>query len=233
MDLGYQYEKVILGSSYCSGFVDSSGRWNSGFYCPETEELISVFCCGSSTDKYCCTKADQKIADDGEKLSNTVTMVLVSLFIILLVVTSISLIFCSSLHGQWWRRSRKFLDKWQLSRVDTSDTCTPGSTSCDQFLPATCSRDSFRSQSATCFQPQTQVILSPPLDNTLTMVKHHDVSRPPPPYNILPLGSYIIVPQDAPDLICESQASVSSNPDQTFLAVDTSTRTEDFFSTKF
>ena len=29
---------VILGSSYCSGFVDTTGRWNSGFYCPETEE---------------------------------------------------------------------------------------------------------------------------------------------------------------------------------------------------
>ena len=35
------------------------------------------------------------------------------------------------------------------------------------------------------------------------------------------------------NIFSESQASVSSNPDQTFLAVDTSTRTEDFFSTKF
>ena len=74
---------VILGSSYCSGFVDSSGRWNQGFYCPETEELSSVFCCGDMSDKYCCTKvtqtsqrsrllcvllqADLRIMDDGER----------------------------------------------------------------------------------------------------------------------------------------------------------------------
>ena len=62
---------VILGSSYCSGFVDSSGRWNSGFYCPETEELISVFCCGSSTDKYCCTKVTQIIFSSPQILQHS------------------------------------------------------------------------------------------------------------------------------------------------------------------
>ena len=45
-----------MGSSYCSGFVDTNGRWNQGFYCPETEEISDVFCCGSQTDKFCCTK---------------------------------------------------------------------------------------------------------------------------------------------------------------------------------
>ena len=52
----YFLSLVILGSSYCSGFVDSNGRWNQGFYCPETEEISDVFCCGSQTDKFCCTK---------------------------------------------------------------------------------------------------------------------------------------------------------------------------------
>ena len=42
--------------------------------------------------------------------SNTVTLTLVSLFGLLLVLTSVSCIFCSSLHNIWcWRRSRKLL----------------------------------------------------------------------------------------------------------------------------
>lgn len=244
MDLGYQYEKVILGSSYCSGFVDSNGRWNQGFYCPETEEISDVFCCGSQTDKFCCTKADQRIMDDGERYSNTVTLILVSLFGLLLVLTSVSCIFCSSLHNIWcWRRSRKLLDKWQMSRavqapgpasLDSGALVSTGS--CDTFLPGpTCPG----SLAATC---QTQVILAP-LDNDLSIMKnqardglatltrnHHGH---PPPYNILPLGSYIIVPQDplvsssgqAPDLICETQAQVDA---PAFPTVE-----EDFFSTKF
>ena len=44
------------------------------------------------------------------RYSNTVTLILVSLFGLLLVLTSISCIFCSSLHNIWcWRRSRKLL----------------------------------------------------------------------------------------------------------------------------
>jgi len=100
-----------------------------------------------------------------------------------------------------------------------------GSTSCDPFLPT---RD------LTC---PTQVLLSP-LDNDLAHFKNQEdsldtISRrqpghpPPPPYNILPIGSYIIVPQDTPDLICESQAPV----DPSFLTVDNVD--QDFFSTKF
>lgn len=248
MDLGYQYEKVILGSSYCSGFVDSNGRWNQGFYCPETEEISDVFCCGSQTDKFCCTKADQRIMDDGERYSNTVTLILVSLFGLLLVITSVSCIFCSSLHNLWcWRRSRKMLDKWQMSRAgprvpDTGPASLDSgalvtSSSCDTFLGPPGARDQYLA--STC---QTQVILAP-LDNDLSILKNQardglgTLSRNhhghPPPYNILPLGSYIIVPQDslvsgsgqAPDLICETQAQVDA---AAFPTVE-----EDFFSTKF
>ena len=47
---------------------------------------------------------------DVVRYSNTVTLILVSLFGLLLVLTSVSCIFCSSLHNVWcWRRSRKLL----------------------------------------------------------------------------------------------------------------------------
>jgi hypothetical protein len=56
----------VLGSEYCSGYIDSLGKWNTGFYCPSIEESIDVFCCGSATHKYCCTKRDQVIQTEVE-----------------------------------------------------------------------------------------------------------------------------------------------------------------------
>ena len=64
------------------------------------------------------------------RYSNTVTLILVSLFGLLLVITSVSCIFCSSLHNLWcWRRSRKMLGNpcliWSLtdSPLQTSGRC--------------------------------------------------------------------------------------------------------------
>ena len=28
----------VLGSEYCSGYEDAVGKWNSGFYCPASDE---------------------------------------------------------------------------------------------------------------------------------------------------------------------------------------------------
>ena len=47
---------AILGSEYCSGYIDSVGKWNTGFYCPGSgsgsgEEAGDVFCCGTEHHK--------------------------------------------------------------------------------------------------------------------------------------------------------------------------------------
>ena len=52
---------TVLGSEYCSGYMDAIGKWNNGFYCPASDESQDVFCCGSEVHKYCCTKKDQVI----------------------------------------------------------------------------------------------------------------------------------------------------------------------------
>lgn len=49
-----------------------------------------MFCCGSSDQKYCCTKADLRISDKEDRLTNTLTIVLVSVFLIILAATTIS-----------------------------------------------------------------------------------------------------------------------------------------------
>lgn len=52
---------AILGSEYCSGYIDSVGKWNTGFYCPSSsdEDGGDVFCCGTEHHKYCCTSTPQ------------------------------------------------------------------------------------------------------------------------------------------------------------------------------
>lgn len=61
---------AILGSEYCSGYIDSVGKWNTGFYCPGSgsgsgEEAGDVFCCGTEHHKYCCTSRELGAARDG------------------------------------------------------------------------------------------------------------------------------------------------------------------------
>ena len=57
---------VILGSSYCSGYVDLHGAWSPGFYCPYNDDSVDVFCCGSVRHKYCCTKEEDMVQEEEE-----------------------------------------------------------------------------------------------------------------------------------------------------------------------
>ena len=57
---------VILGSSYCSGYVDQAGAWSPGFYCPYSDTGVGVFCCGSVRHKYCCTKEEDMVQEEEE-----------------------------------------------------------------------------------------------------------------------------------------------------------------------
>jgi len=54
---------LVLGSEYCSGYSDVFGKWNTGFYCPQSESKTAVSCCGTPTYKYCCTVKDPNEAE--------------------------------------------------------------------------------------------------------------------------------------------------------------------------
>ena len=60
---------AILGSEYCSGYIDPSGGWHSGFYCPVSDDNINIFCCGGRDNKYCCTNKDQVVQQEVEGLT--------------------------------------------------------------------------------------------------------------------------------------------------------------------
>lgn len=52
---------------FCSGFTDKSGEWNSGFYCPKSDNIEATFCCGPPTFKYCCNINKDFAEEDGFK----------------------------------------------------------------------------------------------------------------------------------------------------------------------
>ncbi|KAK2724978.1 hypothetical protein QYM36_001434 [Artemia franciscana] len=45
----------VLGTEFCSGYVDTFGKWNTGFYCPQVDVAEASYCCGTQTFKYCCS----------------------------------------------------------------------------------------------------------------------------------------------------------------------------------
>ena len=88
-----EWYAAILGSEYCSGYIDLVGQWNTGFYCPNSGENSNVFCCGTQTHKYCCTKKDQMVQEDMEGITVIVGF-LVGASSAILLLTIISCICC-------------------------------------------------------------------------------------------------------------------------------------------
>ncbi|CAG2164738.1 unnamed protein product [Oppiella nova] len=51
----------VFGDDYCSGYVDQYNKWNTGFSCPTKSNEEAVYCCGTPTYKYCCTRRSQSV----------------------------------------------------------------------------------------------------------------------------------------------------------------------------
>merc|ERR1711971_205382 len=89
-----QNHETVLGSEYCSGYMDALGKWNTGFYCPNSDESNDVFCCGTELHKYCCTKKDKVIQSEVQDLTVYVGIVL-GAAAALLIITLVSCFCCS------------------------------------------------------------------------------------------------------------------------------------------
>ena len=89
----HSFKTAILGSEYCSGYIDSLGKWNTGFYCPDSEQSGTVFCCGSDTHKYCCTTREQRVQGEVDGLTVMIG-VLVGASTALLLLTIVSCMYC-------------------------------------------------------------------------------------------------------------------------------------------
>lgn len=89
-----QNHETVLGSEYCSGYTDALGKWNTGFYCPNSDESNDVFCCGTEIHKYCCTKKDKVIQSEVQDLTVYIGIV-VGAAAALLIITLVSCFCCS------------------------------------------------------------------------------------------------------------------------------------------
>ncbi|KAF0297366.1 Protein shisa-1 [Amphibalanus amphitrite] len=67
--LGDDHE-VLSRNAFCSGYVDSFGKWNNGFACPSLED-DEVFCCGTTTYRYCCTLVEPEETPGTTTTTNT------------------------------------------------------------------------------------------------------------------------------------------------------------------
>lgn len=50
----------VLSTEYCYGYTDKFGKWNNGFPCPAQSNGEPVYCCGTSTEPYCCRKKEDE-----------------------------------------------------------------------------------------------------------------------------------------------------------------------------
>ncbi|XP_064476081.1 protein shisa-4-like isoform X2 [Ornithodoros turicata] len=50
----------VLNNEYCYGYTDKFGKWNNGFPCPKQSNGEPVYCCGTSTESYCCRKKNEE-----------------------------------------------------------------------------------------------------------------------------------------------------------------------------
>ncbi|CAG7822242.1 unnamed protein product [Allacma fusca] len=91
---------AVLEHEYCSGYTDNFGKWNTGFYCPQTDSMTAVYCCETPTFKYCCTIRQGNDDDINESTSFFIrTPVMVGIItgvtLVLLFITVTSCFFCS------------------------------------------------------------------------------------------------------------------------------------------
>jgi len=219
---------AILGSEYCSGYIDSLGKWNTGFYCPSSDETVDVFCCGSSVHKYCCTKKDQVIQEELEGLT-VVIGVLVGASTALLLLAIVFCVCCP--WCQNYRRKKPDKSKVSVYRpmhphssasgatinysgswtpITPSQTVQDNSSSAQQSVQlysqgmSHCSTLPHNLSQHSSFRMREELTDKDQIDRQYSTLGRHPREQPPA-YHILPRSSYLLVPQDTPDLLCETK----------------------------
>ncbi|XP_013783535.1 membrane protein FAM159A-like [Limulus polyphemus] len=82
----------VLGLEYCPGYTDSFGKWNTGFYCPSLGNEEPVYCCGTVTYKYCCTKRDREHSPEPDQ--TFILAIALGLLLVISLLTLVSCFFC-------------------------------------------------------------------------------------------------------------------------------------------
>jgi len=228
-------EPAILGSEYCPGYVDVLGQWNTGFYCPASQDTGNVFCCGSDTHKFCCTKKDQILEEEMEGLT-VVIGVLVGASTAILLLTIISCVCCPWCPNYNKKEMDKFKGSmYRLPQPGSSESRVTAAYSVSNGAsgPSTPGGNSVGGGGeVTRPSDQAGQLYKQGMSHSHTLphglshhhsfrigekiTSQHDTDRKygtlgrqpreqPPAYHILPRSSYLLIPQDTPDLLSETK----------------------------
>ncbi|XP_064117276.1 uncharacterized protein LOC135222863 isoform X2 [Macrobrachium nipponense] len=85
----------VLGEDYCSGYIDTFGKWSNGFPCPSIETEERVYCCGTDNFKYCCTKRDMHALTQDIPQLPLILGVVFGVAVAVIVVVVVSCFHCS------------------------------------------------------------------------------------------------------------------------------------------
>lgn len=261
---------AVLGSEYCSGYIDLVGKWNTGFYCPASDQSVDVFCCGSPSHKYCCTKRDQVLQEEMEGLTVMIGVV-VGASTALLLLTIVTCVCCPWCPLNTSGRKQQQKNRGSMYRLATQpESASSGVTnmysmttggSSGSSTPHLPPLHSSSSTSGPAPGPGHQMSHSHTLPHSLSHhhsfrvardgsddSERHDLGRrygtlgrmpreQPPAYHILPRASYLLIPQDTPDLLSESRIQADTalhSLSQSLAKVDILDQEEDLYhSTKF
>jgi len=216
---------AVLGSEYCSGYIDVLGKWNTGFYCPTSDESGDVFCCGSPSHKYCCTRRDQVLQQEMEGLTVAIG-VIVGASTALLLLSIVCCVCCP-----WCPLNRRKPETQKLpSRPGSVYRLQSQHESAQSGVTNTYSLSAGHSSQEDLDSPQLEPLPRMSHSHTLPHSLSHQHSfrhqqaesqqfcgrqygtlgrvptkEQPPPYHILPRASYLLIPQDTPDLLSESR----------------------------
>jgi len=229
LPLNQEYN-AVLGSEYCTGYVDTLGKWNTGFYCTNNDDLGDVFCCGSSFHKYCCTKRDQVLQTEVENLTVYVG-ILVGAATALLLITMVSCFCCSCC--PLFKKHNPTNSKYRgpMYRLHNQSSSASGMTSMyngSNGASRSISPTSAPHGRATMEESDHSQLIHQGMSHSHTLP--HNLSsqqsyrqafreeseessgrqygtlgrlprEQPPSYHILPRASYLVLPQKPPDLL--------------------------------
>jgi len=210
---------AILGSEYCSGYIDVVGQWNTGFYCPTSGENTNVFCCGTETHKYCCTKKDQMVKEEMEGVTVIIGFLVgaSSAIILLTIISCICCPWCPNYRRKHVEKNEgsTYRQASHVINTGSSGGANHSTTPMLSYLGGEFYRQGL---------PHNHTL---PHSHTLphTLAHQHSfrgcdgerkygtLGREPrnlPTYHLLPRSSYILIPQDTPDLLSETRMQSNS-----------------------
>ncbi|CAG2102926.1 unnamed protein product [Medioppia subpectinata] len=125
----------VFGDDYCTGYVDQYNKWNTGFSCPTKSNEEAVYCCGTPTYKYCCTRRSQSVTTHSTHATRTQLdpRILLKIIGLTCIVSVFLTILTCYVCKRYWKRSDSRDN--HVYRVSCNTTASPHVYPLESFQP--------------------------------------------------------------------------------------------------